>query len=408
MILSNALRRKQNETILTLDDPTGWRTGGLLSHNGSKSSSLKISAVSACVDVITNSLAKFPQFVMNRDTKEHPRHPLSSVLSLRPNEAMTPTVFKRLMETYRLLWGNAYALPVRSAANGRVTEIIPLPADYVVPYLSPEDGTLWYIFTNPKSGERRKFRSWDIVHLKNFSYDGITGASVLSRAADVIATAQAAQIYENKFYTQSARPAGVLRIETGISGDAKDKIREEWHKIYGGVDNSFRVAVLDLGVDYKQIGISNADAQFVEGKTLTVEDIGRFFGVPLYKINVGKQSYSSNEQNAIEYVVNTLHPIVEQWEEELTYKLLFDTEIERGLEIRINMMAELRGDFASRGQWYKNMRESGAFSVDDILALEDMPPVDGGDVRLASLNFVPLDAFRDLSIARNKAKGGTA
>ena len=65
--------------------------------------------------------------------------------------------------------------------------------------------------------------------------------------------------------------------------------------------------------------------------------------MPLYKINAGKQSYSSNEQNGIEYVVNTLHPIVTQYEEEDTFKLLFDRELKKGLEIRRNMMAELRG-----------------------------------------------------------------
>jgi HK97 family phage portal protein len=140
----------------------------------------------------------------------------------------------------------------------------------------------------------------------------------------------------------------------------------------------------------------------VESKGISVEDISRFFGVPLYKINAGKQSYSSNEQNGIEYVVNTLHPIVTQYEEESTYKLLFDSELSRSLQIRINMMAELRGDFATRGAWYKNMREVGAFSVDDILGLEDQPKVPGGDVRLASLNFVPLEDFKRLSDQRNE------
>ena len=99
----------------------------------------------------------------------------------------------------------------------------------------------------------------------------------------------------------------------------------------------------------------------------------RFFGVPLYKINAGKQSYASNEQNDIEYVKSSLQPDVTQYEEEDTYKLLFDAELRAGLEVRRNMMAELRGDTAARGTWYKTMRDVGAFSVNDILALEDMP-----------------------------------
>ena len=136
-----------------------------------------------------------------------------------------------------------------------------------------------------------------------------------------------------------------------------------------------------------------------------MEDIARFFGVPMYKLNAGKQSYNSNEQNGIEYVTGTLHPIVTQCEEEDTYKLLFDSEKQRGLEIRRNMMAELRGDSGSRGAWYKTGREIGMFSVNDIRALEDMPDVEGGDTRQASLNYVPLELFRELSVSRNQGGG---
>jgi HK97 family phage portal protein len=218
----------------------------------------------------------------------------------------------------------------------------------------------------------------------------------------VIDTAKATQRYENGFYTRNARPVGILKTQSSIGKEAKDKIREEWHKIHEGVDNAFRIAVLDLGIDYQSISMSNKDTQFVESKAVTVEDIARFFGVPLYKINAGKQSYNSNEQNGIEYVVNTLHPIVTQYEEEDTYKLLFEQEQKKGLEIRRNMMAELRGDFSSRGNWYKAMREIGAYSVNDILALEDRPNVPGGNTRYASLNYIPLERFDELSVSRNQ------
>lgn len=180
----------------------------------------------------------------------------------------------------------------------------------------------------------------------------------------------------------------------------KDLIRNEWEKRHAGPTNAQRIAVLDYGLKYNPISISNKDAQFVEQSELSVQDIARFFGVPLYKLQAGKQSYSSNEQNAIEYVVSTLHPIVTQWEEEMTWKLLPPSEAVK-LKIRINMMAELRGDFASRATWYKAMREIGGYSINDILALEDLPDVEGGDERYASLNYVPVSVWRELSLKRN-------
>ena len=127
--------------------------------------------------------------------------------------------------------------------------------------------------------------------------------------------------------------------------------------------------------------------------------------MPLYKLNEGKQAYGSNEQNAIEYVVGTLHPIVTQYEEEQSYKLLTDSELAAGLELRINMMAELKGDTASRANWYRTMSELSVFSPDDIAALEDLPNVPGGNRRRASLNYVPLDLWPELSAQRN---GGAA
>ena len=164
-----------------------------------------------------------------------------------------------------------------------------------------------------------------------------------------------------------------------------------------------------MGLDYKPLSISNRDAQFVEQSALSVEDLARFFGVPLYKLQAGKQSYSSNEQNAIEYVVGTLHPNAVIWEQELIYKLLTPQDITKGLRIRGNLMNELRGDYQSRGAWYRVMRENGAFSVNDIRELEDMPDVDGGEDHYASLNYVPLQDWRELSRERaNSGNGGEA
>lgn len=179
-----------------------------------------------------------------------------------------------------------------------------------------------------------------MLHYKAYSSDGINGVSILSRAKMTIESGLAAQKYQGKFYEQNAQPSGVLTVDTEPKKEAKEKVREQWDKMHSGVDNPFRTAVLDLGMKYQPISISNKDAQFVESHEVTVIDIARFFGVPPYKLYAGKQSYNSNEQNSIEYVTSTIHPIVEQCDEEDTYKLLFDSEIRAGMSIRRNMMAE--------------------------------------------------------------------
>ena len=325
------------------------------------------------------------------------------------------------METCRLEGGNGYLWIVRSERTGRPQELIPVPWRLVQPWRDLA-GRVWYDVSHPVTGEAMRLPQEDMIHMKGASRDGLTGVSVLRRASEAIQAARSQQQYGLSYFASGGQPSGVLRTESDLGGYAKgpdgkplqrkdgsyvtkrDVIRQEWERVHMGPSNSHRVAILDLSLDYKPLAASNADAQFIESQDVSVKDLARYFGVPLYKIQEGKQSYSSNEQNAIEYVVGTLHPIVTQYEEELSYKLLTDRELRGGLEIRLNLMGELRGDSASRATWYKNMRETGAFSVNEIRALEDLPPVPGGDTHYASLNYVPLEDFRQLSTTRAESR----
>ena len=195
-----------------------------------------------------------------------------------------------------------------------------------------------------------------------------------------------------------------LQRADGSLVSLKDQLRSEWEKVHAGPKNGHRVAILDLGLDYKPIAASNQEAQFIESKEVSIRDIARYFGVPLYKLGEGKEAYSSNEQNAIEYVVGTLHPIVTQYEEEQTWKLLTDREIAAGLEVRINLMAELRGDSNARMHVYQTMLQEGVYSVNDVRALEDLPDILGGSEHRASLNYVPLSMWPELSQKRAETR----
>ena len=332
----------------------------------------------------------------------------------RTNEAMSPFVFFRLAECQRLLRGNAYAWIYRDG-YGEPVELIPLPPSTCEPVIEPGTGRLWYLAAEPKSGRMYKLSPADILHFKAYSPDGIKGVSVLHRARQTLEVAAAAQRYEQALYENGGRPSGILKAATNLGGtttlpdgteiSVKDYIRREWDKIHAGPGNGFRTAVLDLGMEYQAISMNNSDAQFVQNKAVTIADIARFFGVPLYKLGEGHQAFNSNEQNNIEFCVNTIQPIVTQMEFEETGKLLTIGDRRRGLEVRHNMMALLRGDSASRMNVYRTLREVSVYSPNDICALEDMPPVPGGDTRYSSLNYVPLEDFRELSRARNIAGG---
>lgn len=381
----------------------------------------KLSAVDRCMSILAGSMAKLPNFVMDTNTRKRVKHPLLHLLNVRPNEAMTPSVRKEVLENSRNEGGNGYDWVVRDPRTGRVEELIPVPWYLVEPWRDT-GGRIWYTVTHPFTGEPMVLPQEDVCHYKGATRNGLKGISVLRRAADTLAEARAAQEYNRAFYESGGQPSGVLQTDSdlggylmGLDGKAlkrsdgslitkKEQLRADWEKVHAGPKNSHRVAILDLGLKYTPIAASNQEAQFIENKEVSIRDIARYFGVPLYKLGEGKESYSSNEQNAIEYVTGTLHPIVTQYEEEQTWKLLTDREIGRGLEIRINLMAELRGDTAARGNWYQTMLQNGPFSVNDVRALEDLPDIPGGDEHRASLNYVPLSMWAELSRLRAETR----
>lgn len=374
----------------------------------------KLSAVYAAVNIRSDDMSVLPAYIMDTNTREHVDHPLISLLSCRPNEAMSASTRKKLLEKSILLTGNAYDWIVRDPRSMRPVELIPLPGHLVTMWLSASWHP-WYDVTNPVTGERVRLPNEDVCHYKGPSRNGYLGESVLGYAQDTIRSGLAAQDYSANFYESGCHVSGVLTLDGDLSGYVKnpdgtysnvrlkDAVRDEWVNAYSGPTNAFRVAVLDHGMKYQPLTISQRDSQFIEQQAVTVEDIARFFGVPLYKLQAGKQSYNSNEQNAVEYK-GTLQPRVTAMEEEQTWKLLLPSERDRGLEVRYNMRALLRSDDKTRADYYATMISQGVYGINDALRLEDMPDVAGGDEHFASLNYVPLSLWRELSVNRNRGE----
>jgi HK97 family phage portal protein len=428
MIFDRGLRNRASGTgvglggALTLERSTGW-DGWIDADNVSLSrdKAMKVSAVSRCVELRSDGVAMLPIYVMDETSKKRlGNHRLRKIMWNRVNEAMTRYDYEKLMQVNLDLKGNAYAWISRSAATGYPQELIPLRPDDVTPYVT-SDSSLYYFYVNPRTGEFFRLDPADVLHYKGYSTDGIEGISILRRAALTISTSLSASQVQQELYANGGRPSGVLKTDTDLGGDVKimssdgteeviskkEYIRRDWEKIHTGTGKRFRMAVLDNGLDYTPIAMSNADAQYVESEENRVADIARFFGVPLHLLNAGKQAYSSNEQNSIEFVTRTLLPLIVQREQEDSYKLLLPSEREKGLRVKREVKMLLRGDTAAQAAWYKAMRECGVYSVDDICGLEDLPSVPGGDGRYASLNYVPLADWAELSRTRaEKGAGG--
>lgn len=397
--------RDQSEDGGTLSLADVWGIGyDPYEGRGNISKGLMLSPVAAAHRILTNSVGNLP-LGLYRNVEGHRErvdtHGTLLTLKGRANTGMTPFMWQKTMMSDCFWHGEAFSRPIYDR-TGKLLELRHYRADRV----GREellDGTVCYTLTE-KDGSSNVYFPEEIIHFVFDSIDGEEGFGMLDMAKQTIRTDLNAQIYSEKFYTNGARLSGILKTDGKLSPEAKGVVRKAFMKFTSGAKNAYTVAVLDQGLSYTPLGISQADAQFIESRNFTVEEISRFTGIPQYKLQAGKQSYQSNEQQGIEYVVNTLQPIVTQWEQELTYKLLTHREREAGLYYRFNLEAEMRGDSKSRAEFYQTMVDHGIYLIDECRALEELEPLAEG---MGKTPFVSknLDSIENILKSR-KEEGG--
>lgn len=374
----------------------------------------KLGAVAAAHRILTNSLAAMPWQIRRKIGEERfeEEHGLSFPLKTRANAYMSPYMAEKVIFSRAFWYGTGYAYIERNE-RGQVSEIIPIPAEPEI-MMNPRDNMRWYKFTVPNTEAygktlTRTFAESQILRFMLETYDGINGRGMLNIGKETIDTDLKAQKYGNKFYTNGARPSGVLEVNAELGKDKRDLLKEEFNRKYSG-DNAFKVAILDLGMKYTQLGISQQEAQYLENREFAVEEVSRATGIPLHMLQSGKQSYQSNEQQKLDFVVDTLTPHLVQMEQEWKYKLFSREEVENGWYLKKNVASLLRGTHEARANYYTKMIGIGAACADEIRADEDKSPLPEGQGKKfwMSKNFAPVNdeaAFRTNSGARGEGTG---
>lgn len=374
---------------------------GSLSLSGiyvSEENSITVSGVFACVRVIAEDIASLPLALYKRLPRGKEKavdHPLYYLIHDSPNEEMTAFAFKEAMMTNLLLWGNAYAQIIRNK-HGQVVSLHPLLSSRMS-VVKDQNYERVYLYTNDK-GATFTLKKDQVLHIGGIGFDGITGLSPISVAREAIGLAKATEVYGNKFFANGARPGGVLEHP----GTLKDpsKVRESWEAVYKGAHNSHKIAVLEEGMKYHEIGLPQKDAQFLETRQFQLNEICRIFRVPPHLVgDLARSTFSNIEHQSIDYVVHTLRPWLVRLEQAFNLCLLNEYE-RKEYFTKFNVDGLLRGDFATRMNGYAIGRQNGWFSANDIRELEDMNPIpedQGGDLYLVNGNMVS---------AKNAAQNG--
>lgn len=355
-------------------------------------------AVYACVRVIAETVASLPLPIFQHKGvgKEKARHhPLYSLLHDLPNEEMTSFSFRETMMMHVLLWGNAYAEIVRDGA-GNIVELYPLQSDKMRVARDNRKRIRYHYQVN---GKELTYPKEKIFHIPGLSFNGLTGISPIAAAREAVGLSLAAEEFGARFFGNGAKPGGILE-HPGILKDA-EKLRKQWDEVYKGVANSHRVAVLEEGMKYHEIGIPPDDAQFLETRKFQVDEICRIYRVPPHLIgDLEHATFSNIEHQSIEFAVHTIRPWLVRWEQAISKCLLTPSERKKYFA-KFTMDGLLRGDFKTRMEGYAIGRQNGWYSANDIRALEDMNPVteaEGGDLYLINGNMLPLHkagAFAD-------------
>ena len=334
------------------------------------------SPIAAAHRILTNAMSVMPIGVYQR--RDGGRYPtdvpeLDYLLKVRPNARMGPALSRKVLMSQAFWRGEGY-LGIFRDLRGRITDLIPLPTEGRTIRKDQSSGQLWYDFT--VDGLTLTFAPSDLIIVFFDTYDGLYGKGMLALAKSTIATDAGAQRYAKKFYQNGARMSGIVSVDADLGQEGRDKIKTSFQR-YASEDE-FKVAVLDRDMTYTPIGLNQRDAQFLESRAFSVEEVSRFTGIPQYMLQSGKQAYESNEQQQLDFVVSTLQPYVTQWEEEFQYKLLTEQQLKAGFYLRMNVAARLRGDNESRSRFYEKMIASGVYCPDDCRALEEKNPLPDG------------------------------
>lgn len=371
----------------------------------SEYSALYLPVVYGCVNRIANPLANFPVSIVEPDGKggwaKVEQHPMSQRLGLRPNDYMSSRTLRKTTQGHALLWGNGYQ-EIERNQKGEAVGLWPLLPDRTRPH---RDGERLVYRTNI-DGRTFEIDHRDVAHVMDLSHDGYIGYSQVAIAREALGMAKALEEFGGKFFANDMKSGGFLMHPGRLSGAARANVgAREGGRVsqdspaaplekQGGLDNAHRVKVLEEGMKFVQTTIPPEDAQFLGTREFQIAEIARMYDVPLVMLQSHEKTTSWGsgiEQLMLGFIQNTVAPWIQATEQEYAWKLFTEAERERGLKVKFNMNAVLRGDMAARSVFYKTMFELG-MTMNQILALEDMNGIGAdGDINFVSNNVQTLE-----------------
>lgn len=379
-------------------NPSLWQLYGSQSLSGetvTEHTALTYSAVWCAVNLISGTIATLPLHLMQRKGERKriaDDRPLYRVLHDEANSYMTAKQFRETILSHVLLWGNGYAEISRNE-YGDVVSLWPITPNRVRPQMI--DSNVYFAISMP-DGQDVVLPRDKVLHIAGLGFDGFLGYSPIAMARRSIGLSMAMETFGSRYFGAGTHPGVVVSHPGKLGPEAHRNLKDSLSAGYSGLGKSHRLLLLEEGMKLEKLGVPPNDSQFLESRQFQVTDVARWFNLPPHKIkDLTRSSFSNIEQEQLSFVQDSLLPWLVTLEQAYNQQLL--TSYDKSLSGRGRYYTKhvveglLRGDSQSRAQYYTAMLTQGVMSINEVRALEDMDPVEGGDIHLVPLNMTTLD-----------------
>jgi HK97 family phage portal protein len=358
-------------------------------------SALQLSAVWACVDILSKTVATLPLFVyeeLGQGLRKLARDSaLWVLLHDSPNARMTPNDFWRAIVLNLALRGNAYARIERDE-RGQAQALWPMHADQVTPEVLPDGSMIYWYYID---GDIAALSDQNVLHLRDMG-NGTVGLAKLDYMRPTTSEAANAQNSANKLFANGGKPTGVLMVDSVLSPDQRAAVTKNFADIACGTTS--RLFVLEANMKYQQINLSPQDLQLLATRQFGIEEIGRWYGVPAVLIN---HSNVTTWGSGIEQIVEgfykfTIRPILVSIEQALRKRVLTVAQRAR-YSVEFNFEGLLRANIKDRAEVYSKLVQNGIQTRNECRQLENLPPVEGGDELTAQINLAPIELLGEVA-----------
>ena len=369
-----------------ISGPMGYATASPVEVN--EDSAMQLSAVWACVRLLSETVASLPVNVYRKTPKGRELaqdHWLSLLMARKPNRYQTKVEFFETLMLNLALHGNAYAKITR--VGGKIRSLLPLMSSQVETKLLA-DGSVVHLYHS--DGNVDVLSSESVWHVKLYG-NGIVGKSPLAFGRNMFGIAQAAEQSVAKIYANGGKPSGVLSFDRLLTPVQRAAVRENFASLTTGTDD--RLLVIEQGMKFDAVSMSPQDIELLASRKHQIDEIARWFGVPsiLINQNEGSTTLGSSTAEIISgfYKLN-LRPYLERIEASVQTWLFAPEEADQ-YEFEFDFEGLLRSDLKSRLEGYRTAVAGTILTPNEVRRIEGWPRVDGGDVLLSQVNMTPID-----------------